>query len=736
MSSVYFPAHVVVLFRRLVNVVSTLSISNHCTRKDGNFAAIPSDAPTANRFSYDQSRRSDSSEWARWPIGHLEGPDTTRKFVSDSGALMKAALSLPGWIPGWSSLFLSPETVSNGPSYNDAPPPTMPPTSAPEERPPHKVPPKVPEESDLPQDIIHQLLANPALVDPIRTPRYPIVLCHGLYGFDSRGPSTFPSMRMHYWSNVLNVLRGKVGAEVIVTSVPGTGSIYSRATKLDEQLQLRARGRGINFLAHSMGGLDCRHLISRIQPHEYAPLSLTSISTPHRGSPFMDWCKNNIGIGKLREQEKEIARQRADEDGQIDSSAPSPNSKSASETSFAQSLTSLPSSFTTLILSVVDSPAYANLTSNYLNDVFNPNTPDDPSVKYFSVAGRMSADSVSVWHPFWLPKMVLDGAEEKERERLKKLWENDNEGQQGNGETPFWADKRQWGNDGLVTVQSAKWGEFLGTMEGCDHWEMRGARGIEFGVDIPAIPAIGLGSLPLASSLSNLKRSVGGAPASASVQGDGWGFGDWTRFVGEWKKSKDHEVAAAKAGSVHKLHQHPPAEAAAHAASMTASPSAAALPQSTSPPSAFARADPALAQLDGPAPRTGGGPAAHDAAVKSSTDTLSVVFDWLIERVPSPAAILRRSTADKEASGERPAAPAPPRAPGDSARDLSAAAVAHAVGASASQGASADPSTPPSEMKRRMETEGRGRRKRELANKDDLERFYIALARKMYEAGL
>ena len=129
----------------------------------------------------------------------------------------------------------------------------------------------------------------------------------GLYGFDSRGPTSFPSLRMHYWSNVLRILRGKVGAEVIVTSVPGfvyfsfslsyhltiidrTGSIQSRAARLDEQLQSHARGRGINFLAHSMGGLDCRHLISHIKPAEYAPLSLTSVSTPHRGSPFMDWC--------------------------------------------------------------------------------------------------------------------------------------------------------------------------------------------------------------------------------------------------------------------------------------------------------------------------------------------------------------------------------------------------------------------------------------------------------------
>ena len=69
-----------------------------------------------------------------------------------------------------------------------------------------------------------------------------------------------------------------------------TGSIQSRAARLDEQLQSHARGRGINFLAHSMGGLDCRHLISHIKPADYAPLSLTCISTPHRGSPFMDWC--------------------------------------------------------------------------------------------------------------------------------------------------------------------------------------------------------------------------------------------------------------------------------------------------------------------------------------------------------------------------------------------------------------------------------------------------------------
>jgi hypothetical protein len=66
---------------------------------------------------------------------------------------------------------------------------------------------------------LDDLLANAALFSPLRKPRFPIVLCHGLYGFDVRGPTSFPSLQLHYWSSVLDVLRDKVGAEVIITGV-------------------------------------------------------------------------------------------------------------------------------------------------------------------------------------------------------------------------------------------------------------------------------------------------------------------------------------------------------------------------------------------------------------------------------------------------------------------------------------------------------------------------------------
>lgn len=245
-----------------------------------------------------------------------------------------------------------------------------------------------------------------------------------------------------------------------------TGSIASRAEILDQQLRKKAIGRGINFIAHSMGGLDCRHLISRVKPMEYAPLSLTTISTPHRGSPFMDWCADNIGLGKLAKDGKEAARRASDSAARVASET---EAKKKVDSGPFSSLSSLPSSFTTLLLSILDSPAYANLTSTYLNNVFNPVTPNNPNVKYYSVAGRMP-DKVNIWHPFWLPQLVLDGFEDNERTKMKEIWESARRHSpvRSYAETPLWARNEEWGNDGLVTIQSAKWGEFLGVMEGCD----------------------------------------------------------------------------------------------------------------------------------------------------------------------------------------------------------------------------------------------------------------------------
>jgi triacylglycerol esterase/lipase EstA (alpha/beta hydrolase family) len=45
------------------------------------------------------------------------------------------------------------------------------------------------------------------------------------------------------------------------------------------------------------GGLDGRYLISKLKPRSFKVVSLTTIATPHRGSPFADYFIDNI-IGR------------------------------------------------------------------------------------------------------------------------------------------------------------------------------------------------------------------------------------------------------------------------------------------------------------------------------------------------------------------------------------------------------------------------------------------------------
>lgn len=172
----------------------------------------------------------------------------------------------------------------------------------------------------------------------------------------------------------------------------------------------------LSNLLHSLksnhqGGLDCRHLITHVQPMcpVYEPVSLTTVCSPHRGSPFMDWCQvrsfstmsgnsrdlqfrqANIGIGRLRH---------ARDSNEAQHSLPytlktplllrqiSPTSDATHGASIASRLAALPASLTTLILGMVDAPAYSDLTTRFCNEVFNPSTPPRPGIRYFSVGAR------------------------------------------------------------------------------------------------------------------------------------------------------------------------------------------------------------------------------------------------------------------------------------------------------------------------------------------------------------
>src|SRR5207302_6034388 len=53
-------------------------------------------------------------------------------------------------------------------------------------------------------------------------------------------------------------------------------------------------GEPVHLLAHSMGGLDARYMISCLDGKEKV-LTLTTLGTPHRGSSFADWGIRRLG---------------------------------------------------------------------------------------------------------------------------------------------------------------------------------------------------------------------------------------------------------------------------------------------------------------------------------------------------------------------------------------------------------------------------------------------------------
>ncbi|OMJ23552.1 Lipase 2 [Smittium culicis] len=396
-------------------------------------------------------------------------------------------------------------------------------------------------------------------------PRNQIMLCHGLYGFDYKGPSKIPFLQIHYWTGIAKALRD-LGSKVHVGRVSSTGGIKKRAHDLHHQLKTKIEPTAdkqakVNLLAHSMGGLDSRYLITHIRPNvfksNYKVSSLTTISTPHNGSPFMDWCRDYLGLGNLIDsdlgvvsepiistieaanfkRDKQIAtlvrslldtpindHQNSLNQLMYNSTAPEflsnsneadsiyskiePDStlaedlkgvavndkrlgdfadllkyvmakcnflnvKDASDSNNKMHLHSYTDSLSfsdisaknsgvtgwgvtggshlgqiivllrqlfNRLMYLLDQPAYYCLTTNYCTNIFNPRTPQMPDVSYYSYGAKINVDKgCNITSPLYFPHSIVYKAE---------------------GD-----------NDGLVSLKSAQYGEYIETLE-CDHYEL------------------------------------------------------------------------------------------------------------------------------------------------------------------------------------------------------------------------------------------------------------------------
>lgn len=124
--------------------------------------------------------------------------------------------------------------------------------------------------------------------------KYPVVLCHGMAGFDSLFGA------MDYFNGIESALADG-GADVYVTAVPAFASTEARGEALAEQVEeiiARTGKAKVNLIGHSHGGLDVRY-VAATRPELVA--SVTSVGSPHQGAELADYLRDNMAQGGFAE---------------------------------------------------------------------------------------------------------------------------------------------------------------------------------------------------------------------------------------------------------------------------------------------------------------------------------------------------------------------------------------------------------------------------------------------------
>ena len=192
------------------------------------------------------------------------------------------------------------------------------------------------------------------LSNPPKT-KYPIVLHHGFLGSKSllwpKGSESLSSL----------------GFQVYAAEVPPALPIDERAKLLAEQIDyvLRVTRAGkVNLVAHSMGGLDSRYLVSTLGYGDRVA-SLSTIATPHRGSPLAEHTLEKLSF----------------------------------LTHFMNVAARLFTG-TNPLLNADARTATSQLTEQYVEREFNPKNPDDPRVYYQSWAAAIAPGTRTLLAPY------------------------------------------------------------------------------------------------------------------------------------------------------------------------------------------------------------------------------------------------------------------------------------------------------------------------------------------------
>jgi len=214
-----------------------------------------------------------------------------------------------------------------------------------------------------------------------------------------------------------------LGCKVRVPDVAPVNSSEFRGTQLAgiiRQYLVETGAPKVNIVAHSQGGLDARYAVSKLGlAGSVATLSM--LSTPNYGSPLADLA--------IKDMKNPLSKLFLSSGLGTISNTTNSNGSDSNDTAAAMKA----------------------LSTTYMNFTFNPNVPDVPGVLYQSWAARTG------------PGM-------KDKTKLNFSL------------TQKYLAKQSGENDGMVAVESAKWGEFRGILE-ADHLDITGTKLGDEGVD-------------------------------------------------------------------------------------------------------------------------------------------------------------------------------------------------------------------------------------------------------------
>lgn len=264
--------------------------------------------------------------------------------------------------------------------------------------------------------------------------RYPIILAHG-----------FNTSTTNFWRfNDVDVALIEDGHDVVLGSVPPFDTPQVRADFLARQVDALLDESGaekVNMVCFSMGGIDCRYLVSPDGlGYGEKVASVTTISSPHRGTYVAD-----VAVGFLPDE---------DEAGAIDAIA-----------------TLYGSTFSDVADDSHIVSALASMSEQGMAE-FNATIADAPGVMYQSWAGISSVAG--------LPNPRRDAETNACTDENGDVLLMRHEGTYDRmdallvGAAAFVAHGTELRpNDGVATVESAKWGRFRGCYPG-DHLDAAG----------------------------------------------------------------------------------------------------------------------------------------------------------------------------------------------------------------------------------------------------------------------